>query len=99
MFFPIHFSKPKHVYDYSSPVKNFVGNSAVLTVGGVSVGAILLLGLKALGISTATALIATAVPLSVAMIGGLAFLGAGCIAGCLVIKLTKHMMNLRNNPN
>lgn len=92
MVFPIHFSKPKNLYDVSSPIKNFVGNSAVLTVGGISVGAILFLGLKALGVGTMTALIASAVPVSAVVVGGLAFLGVGCVAGYLVIKGTQHFL-------
>lgn len=69
MSFPYEFSKKSGDYDFVSPILNFAGNSALVAVGGISLGAISYLGLKALGFNKIATTISTAIPTTIGAIG------------------------------
>lgn len=83
MSFPFEFAKRTGDYDFVSPIINFTGNAAVVAVGGISVGAVSYLALKALGFSKIITAIGTAIPVT---IGGIGIIGAA-LGGCLFIAM------------
>lgn len=84
MSFPFTFAERSGDYDFNSPIINFTGNAAVVAVGGIVLGVLASVALKALGFSQAATSIATAVPVA---FGALA--GVGAILG---IAATGYMM-------
>ncbi len=89
MSFPFEFAKSRGDYDFFSPVINFTANATVLAVGGISLGAISYLSLKALGFNKITTTIATAVPVALGSIGVAGSIVGGCIATAMVIGIVK----------
>ena len=69
MHFPFEFVKSGGAYDFFSPIVNSIGNAVVLAVGGISLGAISYLALKALGFSEIATTIATAIPITIGAVG------------------------------
>lgn len=89
MSFPIQFTKSHGDYDIFSPLINFTGNAAVLAVGGVGVGVITYLGLKALGFTSVAAGITAAIPVAagaVAAAGAVISLGVTCALVAALLK-------------
>ena len=80
MSFPIEFVKSSGDFDCLSPVVNFTGNAALVAVGGISLGAIAYLALKALGFGEVVTTIATAIPITIGVIGVI-----GAIAGSALL--------------
>lgn len=65
----IEFSKSSGQYDYISPIINFTGNAALVAVGGICVGSILNVALKALGYTGIAVKAPTVVFVTIGMIG------------------------------
>lgn len=62
MSFPFEFAKKSGPYDFMSPAINFTGNATVVAVGGICLGTISNLALKALGFSNVVTSATTAIP-------------------------------------
>ncbi|WP_068469499.1 hypothetical protein [Candidatus Protochlamydia phocaeensis] len=85
MVFPIQFARSQGDYDFISPIINITGNATVLAVGGISLGVITTLALKALGFSKLTTSLAAAIPITIGAFGtGVALIGAGFIISILI---------------
>lgn len=91
MGFPIQFAKSTGDYDFFSPIINVTGNAAVLAVGGLSLGALSYVALKALGFSKMATSIATAVPVSIGAIGVVVAIGGSCTFIALCVAISKAM--------
>jgi hypothetical protein len=91
MSFPFQFVKQSGNYDIFSPVINFAGNASVAAVGGISLGAISYLALKALGFSKITTAIVTAIPVTAAVIGAVAATAASCLFLAMVIGMIQAL--------
>jgi len=79
MKFPIQFRQQRGPYDIGATFINFVGNAAVVTVGGVCLTVISDCALKSLGFEGARKA-AVAIPASIAEIGaGGVMLGLGAL--------------------
>lgn len=83
MPFPFEFVRKTGDYDFFSPVINLAANAAVIAVGGVSIGAVSYIALKALGFSSAAVKVTTAIPL---------FLGVAGVTGVIVAGIAFAIM-------
>lgn len=91
MSFPFEFAKKSGDYDFFSPIINFTGNAAVVAVGGISLGAISYLALKALGFSKIATTISTAIPVAIGAFGVVGAIVGGSIFIAMLIGVTKAL--------
>lgn len=91
MKFPIEFAKSTGRFDIISPFINFTGNAAVVAVGGISLGAISMIALKALGFSATATAIATAIPVSIGAFGVAGLIVGGAILISILVAASKAL--------
>lgn len=91
MSFPFKFVQSHGNHDFISRGINACCNAAVVAVGGISVGAIAFIALKALGFSGIAATMATAIPVAIGLIGVAGLVVGGCICIALLRGFRKDM--------
>ena len=93
MTFPINFAQKNGNHSNVSSIINFTGNAAIAAVGGLSLGAVSYLALKALGFST-LAVATAAFPVSIGVFAATStLLGAGALCFAMVagvVQALKH---------
>lgn len=95
MVFPINFSRTNSDYNndiyyitgIKSSVINLIGNGTVVAIGGLGLGLVNNVGLKALGFSKVTTTIATAIPVTIGAFGAAVPL---TIAGAYIFFYNYH---------
>ena len=90
MVFPIQFVKQTN-NDFFAPCVNIAGNSAVVAIGGVCLGAITYLALKALGFGAVSTGIISAIPVTIGVFAGIAGLALSIAFFAYVMKNLKVM--------
>ncbi|MCE2982755.1 MAG: hypothetical protein LW832_04220 [Parachlamydia sp.] len=91
MSFPFEFAKRSGDYDFISPIVNFTGNACVVAVGGISLGVISNLALKALGFSEITSTVATAIPVTLGAVGIIGAVVGGCFFIAILAGITEAL--------
>lgn len=81
------FVKRSGDYDLVSGGINIIANLAVVAIGGISLGAISYLALKALGFSGIATTTATAIPVTIGAFGVAGVIVTGCVFLHFISKL------------